>query len=150
MPSINPQNVHFFSENLKYLLKIFGISQSELASCVSRKQTTISNWINGISYPDVGDLVKIHHYFGISMDALILMDIKNSKLAMDKYVANFGNMYKEAGKGKLIAEQPAIENMVNEPEPVFNHSVLGHLKVMDGKLDSLGMMTKKLLEKGGK
>ena len=147
---INSQDVHFFSENLKYLLKIFGISQSELASCVSRKQTTISNWINGVSYQDVSDLVKIHHYFGISMDALILMDIKNSKLAMDKYVANFGNLYKEAKQGKFIADQPVIENMVNEPDVVFNRSVLGHLKLMDGKLDSLGAMTKKLLEKGGK
>jgi transcriptional regulator with XRE-family HTH domain len=150
MPSINPQDVHFFSENLKYLLKIFGLNQSELAFFVSRKQTTISNWINGISYPDVSDLLKIHHYFGISMDALILMDIKNSKLAMDKYVTNFGNTHKDPMKGKFIAEEPGAENIAREPDPVFNRSVLGHLKLIDNKLDSLGAMTKKLLEKGGK
>ncbi|HMI78854.1 MAG TPA: hypothetical protein VK484_08670, partial [Ferruginibacter sp.] len=70
------------------------------------------------------------------------------KLPMNKYAANF-NADKDVRKGKTGANQHAVENMVKEPDPVFNRSVMGHLKLMDDKLDSISTMTKKLLEKGG-
>lgn len=138
MSNSNPQHVHFFCENLKYLLKKFGINQTELVTHIERQQTTVSNWINGISVPDVDDLVKIYHYFGFGIDALVLMDLSRSQLVTDKYVSNF----KKLNRG----EELLLKNTFREPDPVFNQSVLGQLKQMDDKLDNLQSLTKKLVE----
>jgi len=137
----NPQPVHFFCENLKYLLKKFGINQTDLAIHIDRQQTTVSNWINGISVPDVDDLVKIYHYFGFGIDALVLMDLSKSQLVTDKYVVNFK---------KLHNGDDAAKNTMEEPDAVFNQTVMGQLKQMDDKLDNLQAMTKRLVGKGKK
>jgi transcriptional regulator with XRE-family HTH domain len=141
MSENNPQPVHFFCENLKYLLKKFGVNQTELAVYINRQQTTVSNWINGISVPDVDDLVKIYHYFGFGIDALVLMDLRKSKLVTDKYIARFQ---------KLRGQNPGEKNTLEEPDPVFNQSVLGQLKQLDDKLDKLQALTKKLAEQDKK
>jgi transcriptional regulator with XRE-family HTH domain len=133
----NPQPVHFFCENLKYLLKKFGINQTDLATHIDRQQTTVSNWINGISVPDVDDLVKIYHYFGFGIDALVLMDLSKSQVVTDKYVARFKKMHH--------SDESAVENMMEEPDAAFNESVIEQLKNMDGKLDNLQEMTKRLV-----
>ena len=138
MPNNNPQHVHFFCENLKYLLKKFGVNQTELAKYMDRQQTSISNWINGISVPDVDDLVKIYHYFGFGMDAWILMDLSKSQLVTEKYIANFE-------KFRRPGDEADEKNILREPDAVFNQSVLGQLKSMDDKLDTLHVMTKKLV-----
>lgn len=137
--STNAQPEHFFCENLKYLLKKFGINQAEIAMHIDRQQTTVSNWINGISVPDVDDLVKIYHYFGFGIDALVLMDLSKSQIVTDKYVARFKKMHR--------ADSDDTKNMIEEPEVVFNESVMGQLKSMDDKLDNLQEMTKRLVGK---
>jgi|GEM_PF-4528787 len=152
MSAIIPQHVHFFSPNLKYLLKRLGISQLELAMSISRKQTTVSNWINGNSVPDVDDLVKIHHYFGISTDVLIMIDMEKTGVITGKYVDIFalGNKRdKQAGK-KGYEQQENTGNILREPEIVFNQTILGQLTIMDAKLDSIKQITQKLGEKRGK
>lgn len=131
----NPKPVHFFCENLKYLLKKFGINQTDLAVHIDRQQTTVSNWINGISVPDVDDLVKIYHYFGFGIDALVLMDLSKSQVVTDKYVSRFK---------KLHGDDSTVRNIVEEPGAVFNESVIEQLKSMDGKLDNIREMTKKM------
>lgn len=135
----NPQPVHFFCENLKYLLKKFGINQAELATHIERQQTTVSNWINGISVPDVDDLVKIYHYFGFGIDALVLMDLSKSQIVTDKYVARFKKMHDHGDS--------TVKNLMEEPNAVFNETVIDQLQRMDGKLDDLQAMTKRLVGK---
>lgn len=135
----DPQPVHYFCENLKYLLKKFGINQAELAIYIDRQQTTVSNWINGISVPDVDDLVKIYHYFGFGIDALILMDLSKSQVVTEKYVARFKKFHS--------GDDWADKNIIEEPNAVFNESVIEQLKRMDGKLDNLQEMTKRLAGK---
>lgn len=136
----NPEPEHFFCENLKYLLKKFGVNQTELAVHIDRQQTTVSNWINGISVPDVDDLVKIYHYFGFGIDALVLMDLSKSQLVTEKYIAGFEKI-KGGGEDKHV---------LSEPDPAFRQSLFGQLKQMDDKLDTLQNMTKKLVEKKDK
>jgi len=135
----NPQPVHFFCENLKYLLKKFGINQAEVAMHIDRQQTTVSNWINGISVPDVNDLVKIYHYFGFGIDALILMDMSKSQLVTDKYITRFKKLHSNYNS-------PAM-NILEEPDAVFTGSVHDQLKRIDSKLDNLQEMTKELVNK---
>ncbi len=144
MPQNGSQPVNFLSKNLRYLIRIFKISQGELADFVGRKQTTISNWVIGNSDPTACDLIKVHQYFGISLDTLVLMDIEKSKLPMDRYAANFIKLRNE--KKDISGEK----NIIKEPDVIFNKTVIGHLRQMDNKLNSLESMTKKLLGKDTK
>jgi transcriptional regulator with XRE-family HTH domain len=156
---INPHGVNYFSSNLKYLIKKFATNQEQLAFHVNKKQTTISNWINEISVPDLRDLVKIYQYFGISIDALVLSDLSNGKVVTDEHVQEFKRNGKVIGKvlGKVRAvssayfvDEEGLTNVLNEPEDVLTGAIMGQMKIMDGKLDILRVMAEKLLEKGNK
>lgn len=138
--------MNYFPKNLKYLLKRFGIKQGELAIQVKKKQTTISNWINEVSEPDVSQLLLIHHYFGISLDALVKTDLEKTKVVTDNHIEDFrraGKTSREVpGKTRPVSKQYFIEDdpkqsIVSEPDPVANWAVMGQLKQIHEKLDDL-------------
>jgi transcriptional regulator with XRE-family HTH domain len=80
---------NYFSTNLKKLLKIKGANQQQLAIFVGVKQTSISNWINGISSPCLNDLLKIYQYIGIeSLDNLILKNLETGEVKLDSRLDN--------------------------------------------------------------
>lgn len=139
----NPQPVHFFRKNLGYLLGKFAINQDQLGIFINRRQTTVSNWVNGISVPDVDDLVKLHHFFGLGIDMLIMVDLEKSQLVTDKYVAAFKKLYK-------TGEETVATQFMQEGDPVYTRAVLDQLKEMDGKLDELRGMAKLLVGRGKK
>ena len=139
----NPQSVHFFKQNLSYLLSKFSINQDQLARFINRQQTTISNWTKGNSVPDANDLVKIHHFFGLGIDVLIMVDLEKSQLITDKYIAAFKKLYE-------TSEETAAAEIMQEADPVYTRAVLDQLKEMDGKLNELRGMTKLLVGRGKK
>ena len=63
-----------FSERLKYLRKIKGITQVELSKYLGYGYTAISNYENTVHQPDYDTLMKIAEYFGVSVDFLIGFD----------------------------------------------------------------------------
>lgn len=94
------------AKNLKYLVKRFAVTQSQLALWLNVRQTTISNWINEISTPSVDELAGLYHYFGISVQDLIFTDLENGNLITDQHVAIFqqkGNL-KGNPIGNLMAQ----------------------------------------------
>ena len=52
------------------------LSQEELAEKVYVTRQTISNWVNGKSYPDIHSLLLLSNLFGISLDQLIKGDVE--------------------------------------------------------------------------
>ncbi len=60
-----------FSNNLKYYRLNKGVTQKDLALELGTNNTTLSNWENGISKPDIDTIVKLSNYFGITVDELI-------------------------------------------------------------------------------
>lgn len=64
-------NGYVLPETLKALLKSRKISQEKFAEVVDRETKTVSNWIRGISYPNIQDLMCIAAYFGVSLDYLV-------------------------------------------------------------------------------
>lgn len=63
-----------FSERLKYLRKMKGITQVELSKYLGYGYTAISNYENTVHQPDYDTLMKIAEYFGVSVDFLIGFD----------------------------------------------------------------------------
>lgn len=69
-------NKIFLSSNIKHLRNIKGSTQQELASVCGKLNTTISNWEKGIREPDGMDLARLANYFNISIDDLMLKDLR--------------------------------------------------------------------------
>lgn len=68
----------FFDKNLEYLLEQKRLKQKEFAESLGLKQSTISNWVNGTSYPNFLLLIEIAEKLEIDIDSFIKKDISNN------------------------------------------------------------------------
>jgi transcriptional regulator with XRE-family HTH domain len=67
--------MNFLGKNIRHIRKQLSKTQSEVASLLKKGQTTIGNWENGISEPNLEELVVLSNYFDISLDTLIKTDL---------------------------------------------------------------------------
>ena len=67
--------MHYLGKNLRYLRKQLSKTQSEIASLIKKGQTTIGNWENGISEPNLDELLVISNFFDIPLDPLVKVDL---------------------------------------------------------------------------
>ncbi|MGQ0738253.1 MAG: helix-turn-helix domain-containing protein [Bacteroidota bacterium] len=143
---LNAHGVNYLAKNLTFLIKRFDTTQSELALYVGVSQNSISNWINEISHPNAPALLRLYQFFGISLDALLMSDLKNGKVITDAHVEDFKRNGKVTGNviGKVHAlskeyfsEDNSQLNMKNEPDPVASWAIMGQLKKITEKIDLL-------------
>ena|ERR1700760_63002 len=67
--------MHYLGKNMRYLRKQLSKTQSEIASLIKKGQTTIGNWENGISEPNLDELLIISNFFDIPLDTLVKIDL---------------------------------------------------------------------------
>ena|ERR1700744_1415299 len=67
--------MHYLGKNMRYLRKQLSKTQSEIASLIKKGQTTIGNWENGISEPNLDELLIISNFFDIPLDILVKVDL---------------------------------------------------------------------------
>lgn len=131
-------------QNLVYLIKKFGTTQAQLAAFAGVSQNSISNWINNLSSPSVPALIRIHQFFGVSLDALVLVDLEQSRIDFSDHIEEFkkaGRLQsKPAGKTEVASKNYFREediNTLSEPDPVANWAIMGQFKEVHRKLDIL-------------
>ena len=150
--------MNYFAKNLKFLLGKFDVTQTQLSFHLDKGQNTVSNWINEVSAPDIDSLVMIYHFFGITPDALLLMDLEEGNLITDDHLHEFkrngrlkskvtGNL-KPVSTSYLAVDDRGL-SMVNEPDPVANWAIMGQFKQVQEKLDQLRLLTEEVLKKKG-
>lgn len=66
----------FLSSNLKHLRILNGKTQEEVGEICNKTNTAVSNWEKGIREPDALDLSALSSYFNISIDDLMLKDLR--------------------------------------------------------------------------
>lgn len=66
---------YFISKNLKFLRRINGLSQEELADIVNYSFRTISKWETGESIPSYDNLQVLSKTFNVSIDDLMKKDL---------------------------------------------------------------------------
>lgn len=151
--------MNYFKKNLKYLIKRFAITQAQLAFQVGKNQNTISNWINGVSVPDLDDLVLLYHFFGISIDYLAFDDLENSNLITDSHIQEMKINGKVLGKlsgnpfgkkSQILYNDNQQVTQVNEADSVGIWALLGQMKNIDQKIDLLIVSSKIKQKKGSK
>ena len=76
MNNFTNNNKIYLSTNLKHLRNINGKTQEEVAMACNKKNTAISNWEKGIREPDAVDLSILSNLFSISIDDLMLKDLR--------------------------------------------------------------------------
>ena len=149
--------MNYLAKNLKFLIRKFDTSQSQLALYVNKRQQSISNWINGISDPEVSDLILIHQFFGISVDGLIFQDLENGKIVTDEHIADFKRNGKVSGKvsGKVLPVSKDYfsriggqEMTLNEPDSLAHWTYMGQFKQLSEKLDQLRVTVDSIAKKG--
>ena len=59
------------TERLKELREAHQLSQTQIAIELGTKQSTYSNWENGIREPKIKKLIEIADYYNISLDSLV-------------------------------------------------------------------------------
>ena len=67
--------MNFLGKNIRHIRKQLSKTQSEIASLLKKGQTTVGNWENGISEPNLEELIVLSNYFDISLDTLIKVDL---------------------------------------------------------------------------
>ena len=142
-----------FASNLKLLMKQLALSQASIEKVVDKRQTTISNWINGKTSPDVEDLIKLSDFFMIPIDDLCQTDLAKGNLINETYFEKFKQFGSLKGNeiGKLkaefhqnIAEVKQALHVENSEEEAALWTVL---QVMKQMAESLDRIEKKLDQK---
>lgn len=59
------------TERMKELRKAHKLTQTQIAIDLKTKQSTYSNWENGIREPDIKTLIEIADYYNITLDNLV-------------------------------------------------------------------------------
>lgn len=60
-----------FGKNLKYLRIVNNLTQEELGKQIGFAKTTIAGWEADRFQPDINTLIKIAHFFNVSVDVLL-------------------------------------------------------------------------------
>tara|TARA_R110000764_G_scaffold35119_3_gene78371 strand:- start:335 stop:814 length:480 start_codon:yes stop_codon:yes gene_type:complete len=74
------------SLNIKRLIAINNLNQSDFGKIISSKGNTVSNWINGVANPPFDKVIEISKKFKVSLDVLVFGNIGTSNKALDSYV----------------------------------------------------------------
>jgi transcriptional regulator with XRE-family HTH domain len=110
--------MHFLGPNIRYLRRQASNTQTELAALIHKGQTTIGNWENGISEPNVEELLTLSNYFDIPLDILVKVDLSKTNWISERV--------REKGPGLL----KSIGKIV--PHPItYDHSGIGESMVLE-------------------
>lgn len=66
----------YLAQNLKYLRERKGLSQREFSADLGLSRATVGNWETGERKPDIETIIRLAEYFGVSLDDLVLRDLK--------------------------------------------------------------------------
>lgn len=83
---------NYFASNLKYLRESKGLSMKDLENILAISKSAIGAYEKGSSEPSLGVLMKIVHYFGLSLDTITFTDMQKGKLSIaSESVFHYGN-----------------------------------------------------------
>ena len=72
----NLGNKRILGNNLRYLMDQKGVTAKDLSKEMNYPYTTVLSWLKGEYYPRIDKVEELSDYFEVSMDALILEQMK--------------------------------------------------------------------------
>lgn len=102
--------MNFLGKNIRHLRKQSAKTQSEIAALLRKGQTTIGNWENDVSEPNLEELILLSNYFDIPLDILILKDLAAASGPTGRRPAKADDDAREAMNLVMEAETPTYNS----------------------------------------
>jgi len=128
--------MNFLGKNIRHLRKQFAQTQSELADMMKKGQTTIGNWENGVSEPNVEELLLLSNYFATPIDLLVKVDLSLTNWEVGKAGREDKDGMKE------YDHEIKEDSVVNEPEEAPLRYILRRLDKMQEQINLLNERVK--------
>lgn len=91
---------NYFAQNLKYLRTKYNLTQEQLANKINSTRSTVNNWENEISEPNLDMIRKLTETFNIK-DNIVFEDLKS------KYNTSFVNLDEDTINIPVLGRIPA-------------------------------------------
>lgn len=91
---------NYFAQNLKYLRTKYNLTQEQLANKINSTRSTVNNWENEISEPNLDMIRKLTETFNIK-DNIVFEDLKS------KYNTSFVNLEEDTINIPVLGRIPA-------------------------------------------
>lgn len=105
-------NKKVLSDNIKKFMEQHGVERAKMADDLNVKYTTLTDWINGNTYPRIGSIEKIANYFNVEKSDLIESRPSNV-IPITKTVKI--PLLGEIACGDPILAEENIEEYIDEP-----------------------------------
>lgn len=119
-----------FSANLKHFRKLKGLTQGQLAQEIAVTNTSVSNWEQGIATPDLLTALKLSNYFGISVNELFIINVREPGKALNE---PGGSYFKPPGQCELCAQKDDTITALNK----LTHTQQRTIDLLDARLKEL-------------
>ena len=99
------ENKEIFSRNLSYYMNKYGITRNDLCEQLDLKYMTLSDWINGKTYPRIDKIELLANYFNINKSDLIEDKTETTKPTLtqsEQRLLNNYNSTTDKGKSRIM------------------------------------------------
>lgn len=103
---------NFFATNFKFLREKNKMTQEEIAKKLEKDYSTIGKWEKGQRYPIMLDVIRISQIFNVSLEDLILKDLR----IIDKN--NDNKEFTESEKKEALKQVLKEKGFLNESEEI--------------------------------
>lgn len=80
----NLGNKKIFANNLTYYMDLNNVDRNKLCKDLNYKYTTVSDWVNGVTYPRIDRIEELARYFNIDKSDLIEDRDKKTNIDLNK------------------------------------------------------------------
>lgn len=103
----------YFSTNIRLLRKRKGRTQDDVATTLGIKRSTYNNYENQIARPGIDSLLAFSDYFGVAIDTLIKVDLRNLTPSQLSQLENGYDVYIRGSSLRVLATTVDQENDEN-------------------------------------
>lgn len=106
-------NKEIMSKNIQYYMHKKGVDRNKIVSDLGVKYTTLTDWINGVTYPRIDKIELLANYFGIEKSDLVE---EHKFIPLNDYAIDIENIPETVmlfdGKPLTDKDKIAIKNLI--------------------------------------
>ena len=108
-------------EKLKSLRKARDLTQEQLAESLCISSQAVSKWETNASFPDITMLPVLAHFYGVTTDELLGVDIEKTKEKIKAYSDNVYALYETWNYKEMVeVARKAVAEFPGDDETLFN------------------------------
>ena len=105
-------NKDIMAKNIRYYMDLHNKTRNDICKAIGVKYTTLTDWINGKSYPRIDKIELLSNYFGISKSDLV----EDHSTINERNTTPISNIRTVKIYGRIAGGKPIemIENVIDE------------------------------------